>query len=160
MAHRVSATNETGVAPLTTREEASSSAAMDPTEEALRWVELVTDIQRPEGVSLQDWLRSGVVLCELVNLIAPASVARISESDMPFKQMGNIDNYVRRPPSAAAVCRHRHTTRRSWHLHALAAFSHVVGPAPHATTTTTTTDGGACRCARARSTAFRRRTSS
>ena len=99
MAHRVSATNETGVAPLTTREEASSSStAMDPTEEALRWVELVTDIQRPEGVSLQDWLRSGVVLCELVNLIAPASVARISESDMPFKQMGNIDNYVRRPP--------------------------------------------------------------
>ena len=71
---------------------------LDPKNEAIRWVELVTRTQCPEGVSLAEWLRTGVVLCKLINCISRGSVSRISESSMPFKQMGNIDNYVSSAP--------------------------------------------------------------
>ena len=66
-----------------------------PEEEALRWVEAVTTCEPPgAGEGLQQWLRSGVVLCELANTIAPGSVGRVSSSAMPFKQMENINAYT------------------------------------------------------------------
>eukprot|EP00056_Hartaetosiga_gracilis_P001801 m.47755 g.47755 ORF g.47755 m.47755 type:complete len:308 (-) comp10787_c0_seq2:118-1041(-) len=39
-------------------------------------------------------LRDGVVLCKLVNVLKPGSVARINESKMAFKQMENINNFL------------------------------------------------------------------
>jgi len=43
---------------------------------------------------LQAWLRSGVVLCELLNAIAPSAVAPPSASALRFPQMGNITAYT------------------------------------------------------------------
>lgn len=40
-------------------------------------------------------MRNGVLLCKLVNCIAPGSVKRVNESRMPFKQMENISNFLK-----------------------------------------------------------------
>jgi hypothetical protein len=43
---------------------------------------------------LHAWLRSGELLCELVNKLQPGTISRVSSSAMPFKQMENISNYI------------------------------------------------------------------
>ena len=47
----------------------------DPEEQAAWWVGAVTGRQPPGDESLQAWLKSGVVLCELINAVAPGSAA-------------------------------------------------------------------------------------
>ena len=66
----------------------------DPEEQAAWWVGAVTGREQPEGTSLQAWLRSGVVLRELMNSISPGSVQAQSTSEMPFRQMENIAAYA------------------------------------------------------------------
>ena len=66
----------------------------DPEEQAAWWVGAVTGRGQPEGTSLQAWLKSGVVLCELINTVSPGSAATPSTSEMPFRQMGNIAAYA------------------------------------------------------------------
>jgi len=75
----------------------------DPEEQAAWWVGAVTGREQPEGTSLQAWLKSGVVLCELMDLISPeeispssrgASPRAPSTSDKPFRQMENIAAYA------------------------------------------------------------------
>lgn len=44
--------------------------------------------------SLQEALKSGVVLCTLVNIIKPGCCKKPSTMAMPFKQMENIGNYL------------------------------------------------------------------
>ena len=71
----------------------------DPEEQAAWWVGTVTGREQPEGTSLQAWLESGVVLCELMNAISAGSV----EAQNPFvagllctfKQMENIAAYAK-----------------------------------------------------------------
>ena len=71
----------------------------DPEEQAAWWVGAVTGREQPEGTSLQAWLESGVVLCELMNAISAGSV----EAQNPFvagllctfKQMENIAAYAK-----------------------------------------------------------------
>ena len=41
------------------------------------------------------WLRSGVVLCTLLNALKPGSIKKISTSNMPFKQMEQISLFLR-----------------------------------------------------------------
>ena len=67
----------------------------DPEEQAAWWVGAVTGRKKPEGTSLQAWLRSGVVLRELMNSISPGSVQAQSTSEMPFRQMENIAAYAK-----------------------------------------------------------------
>jgi len=43
---------------------------------------------------LHAWLRSGELLCELINKLQPGTISRVSSSAMPFKQMENISNYI------------------------------------------------------------------
>mmetsp|Transcript_27250 Transcript_27250/g.83662 ORF Transcript_27250/g.83662 Transcript_27250/m.83662 type:complete len:302 (-) Transcript_27250:413-1318(-) len=62
-------------------------------EEVRAWIEAVTG-RECEG-TFDEWLRSGVVLCELVNKIRPGSVKKINKSSMPFMQMENVSSFVR-----------------------------------------------------------------
>ena len=45
--------------------------------------------------SLQQELKSGVVLCNLANKIKPGCCSLPSMSSMPFKQMENINSYIK-----------------------------------------------------------------
>jgi hypothetical protein len=56
------------------------------------WISAVLDTKL-EG-TLQESLKSGVVLCQLANAIRPGCCAKPSAMSAPFKQMENIGNYV------------------------------------------------------------------
>ena len=45
--------------------------------------------------NFSDSLKSGVILCRLVNSILPNTIPRIHNSSMPFKQMENISAFLR-----------------------------------------------------------------
>ncbi|EGB06553.1 hypothetical protein AURANDRAFT_29136, partial [Aureococcus anophagefferens] len=62
-------------------------------EAAEAWIEAV--IGEPMEGTFDEWLRSGVVLCKLLNGVAPGSVKKIATSAMPFKQMENISLFIR-----------------------------------------------------------------
>ena len=62
-------------------------------EEAEAWIEAVIG-EKMEG-SFDEWLRSGAVLCRVLNGVAPGSIRRIATSSMPFKQMENISLFLR-----------------------------------------------------------------
>jgi len=40
-------------------------------------------------------LKSGVLLCTFLNKLKPSSVAKINTSKMPFKEMENVDSYIK-----------------------------------------------------------------
>lgn len=44
--------------------------------------------------TLQEALKDGVTLCNLINAIAPGSVAKINQSKMAFKMMENIGKFL------------------------------------------------------------------
>ncbi|KAJ8608121.1 hypothetical protein CTAYLR_010252 [Chrysophaeum taylorii] len=62
-------------------------------DEAVTWIEAVTGL--PMEGTFDEWLRSGVVLCTLVNKISPGSVKKINKGSMPFMQMENISQFIR-----------------------------------------------------------------
>eukprot|EP00633_Aureoumbra_lagunensis_P001000 CAMPEP_0197302754 /NCGR_PEP_ID=MMETSP0890-20130614/51246_1 /TAXON_ID=44058 ORGANISM="Aureoumbra lagunensis, Strain CCMP1510" /NCGR_SAMPLE_ID=MMETSP0890 /ASSEMBLY_ACC=CAM_ASM_000533 /LENGTH=296 /DNA_ID=CAMNT_0042782441 /DNA_START=76 /DNA_END=966 /DNA_ORIENTATION=+ len=82
--------------------EASVRAAMDrklqemkpAMEEARLWIEAVTE-ERMADEKFDEWLRSGVILCKLVNKIVPNSVRKVNKGAMPFVQMENISSFIR-----------------------------------------------------------------
>lgn len=45
-------------------------------------------------VVLQEALKSGVVLCNLVNALSPGKIARVNKQNMAFKQMENIAAFI------------------------------------------------------------------
>mmetsp|Transcript_6279 Transcript_6279/g.17601 ORF Transcript_6279/g.17601 Transcript_6279/m.17601 type:complete len:463 (-) Transcript_6279:376-1764(-) len=74
---------------------AKARAKYDPQleSEARSWIEAV--IGEPLGAgSMHEELKSGEILCKLVNAIKPGSVPKISTMKTPFKQMENIGNYL------------------------------------------------------------------
>ncbi|KAL6055706.1 calponin [Balamuthia mandrillaris] len=61
--------------------------------EARQWIESVTG----EQFASEDFveaLKSGVLLCKLVNALKPGTIRTINTSSMPFKQMENIAAYI------------------------------------------------------------------
>lgn len=62
---------------------------------AMDWIAKVIGTPIPDNQeNLHGWLKSGVMLCDLINQIQPGIVVRISHSPAPFKQMENIGNYI------------------------------------------------------------------
>jgi|ERR1711988_72366 len=61
--------------------------------EARAWIEAVTG--QSIGPNFWDGLKSGVLLCEVVNRIRPGTIKKINRNNMPFMQMENIDNYIK-----------------------------------------------------------------
>jgi len=65
----------------------------DLEKEVTVWVEEVTGDKKGDQ-DFGDWLKSGVVLCNLVNSIKPGTIGKINTSSMPFKQMENITFFM------------------------------------------------------------------
>ncbi|KAF5285032.1 hypothetical protein FQR65_LT02344 [Abscondita terminalis] len=61
--------------------------------EAQEWIETILGAKFPAGQLYEDVLRDGTVLCQLINKIAPGSVAKINTSGGQFKFMENINNF-------------------------------------------------------------------
>lgn len=56
------------------------------------------DCSEPEGpgkVAFQKWLKDGTVLSVLINSLAPKSVAKVQKSEMAFKQMEQISQFLK-----------------------------------------------------------------
>jgi len=74
---------------------AKAAAKYDPNveHEAAQWVEAITNVRVVDDV----WgsLRSGQVLCQLVNQIKPGTIAKINFAGAPFKERENISNFLR-----------------------------------------------------------------
>jgi len=75
------------------------AAQFDPqrAKEALSWVESVTGESFNANYSaenMQERLKSGVILCNLINKLKPGTIPKIATSSMPFKQMENISSYI------------------------------------------------------------------
>lgn len=59
--------------------------------EVQEWIETLLGKKFPPGVSYDDLLRDGTVLCEVINKMAPGSVRKINTSGGDFKMMENIN---------------------------------------------------------------------
>jgi len=60
--------------------------------EALQWISSVTG-EHLSG-SIYESLKSGIVLCKLMNKLQPGKISKIGTGNMPFVQMENIGNYL------------------------------------------------------------------
>ena len=53
------------------------------------------DLESVESAEdVQDKLKDGIFLCQLINAIEPKTILKINESKMAFKQMENISNFL------------------------------------------------------------------
>ena len=52
----------------------SADDLQEDEDEAKAWIEAVTQLQKPDDESFEAWLRSGVVLCTLLNALKPGSI--------------------------------------------------------------------------------------
>jgi hypothetical protein len=62
--------------------------------EVRAWVSEVRGESLAEGEPLGDQLKSGVILCGLVNKIKPGTIGKFSKSKMPFPQRENIKSFI------------------------------------------------------------------
>lgn len=60
---------------------------------ARRWLEMLTGTKL--NGPLQESLKSGVILCQAINVIKPGLVRNVNISDAPFKQRENIESYLK-----------------------------------------------------------------
>lgn len=58
--------------------------------EAQRWVETVVGEKFPANSDYETSLRDGIILCKLMNRLAPGIVPRINVSGGDYKMMDNI----------------------------------------------------------------------
>ncbi|XP_026810331.1 myophilin isoform X2 [Rhopalosiphum maidis] len=61
--------------------------------EMLEWIGNVLGEAIPSNVSYEDYLKDGVVLCNLINKIAPGSVKKIQTKGSNFQLMENIQRF-------------------------------------------------------------------
>ena len=61
--------------------------------EAKLWIEAVIGESLEEG-TFHEVLKSGVILCKLINALKPGSVKKISSKKIPFMQMENVAAYL------------------------------------------------------------------
>jgi len=51
-------------------------------------------LKEPVNGDLQEYLKSGVALCKLINALKPGTITKINTGKMPFVQMENIGAYI------------------------------------------------------------------
>jgi transgelin len=61
--------------------------------EAQDWMEAILGAKFPPGESYEDALKDGIILCKLINKIAPNSVPKINTTGGQFKMMENINMF-------------------------------------------------------------------
>jgi len=57
------------------------------------WIEQVTGESRGDQ-TLHEWLKSGQVLCKLINAVKPGTIKKVNTMNAPFKQMENIKYFM------------------------------------------------------------------
>lgn len=62
--------------------------------EAQHWIETVTGERFQPGLSYEENLRDGVLLCKLMNKLQPGIIAKINTSGGDYKMMDNLSQYV------------------------------------------------------------------
>jgi hypothetical protein len=61
----------------------------------VKWVEDLVGADKAKGnQSMHEWLKSGQVLCHLLNAIKPGTVQKVNTMNTPFKQMENITLFM------------------------------------------------------------------
>ena len=60
-------------------------------QEAQEWIENVLGEKFPAGVSYEDALKDGIILCKLINKLSPGSVAKITTKGGAFALRANIE---------------------------------------------------------------------
>jgi len=67
----------------------------DPrTKEAIEFIEQVTGEKLPSS-DFQTALKNGILLCKTINKLRPGTVPKYHSSKMPFKEMENVDAYLK-----------------------------------------------------------------
>ncbi|KAJ8919062.1 hypothetical protein NQ315_016969, partial [Exocentrus adspersus] len=64
-------------------------------QEAQAWIEAVTGQRFPPGVPYEDVLRDGILLCLLMNRLAPGIISKINTSGGDYKFMDNLNQFQR-----------------------------------------------------------------
>jgi hypothetical protein len=60
-------------------------------QEAQEWIEVVLGEKFPAGLSYEDSLKDGIILCKLMNKLVPGSVAKITTKGGAFALRSNIE---------------------------------------------------------------------
>ncbi|XP_022252587.1 calponin-1-like [Limulus polyphemus] len=77
---------------------------LDQALQALDWVREVTNekLEPPnlergfeDHMDFADSLKDGIALCKLINILMPGAVPKVNEGKMPFKQMENIEMFLK-----------------------------------------------------------------
>merc|ERR1712139_95645 len=110
-------------------DEECTKHALDWLSECLKYGDLEQESGgRPEGndqKDVQGWLSTGVILCNVINIIHPGAVQKINEpSSNMFKQMENISNFLKASENYGCV---RSDLFQSVHLHPGTDIMKVVG---------------------------------
>ncbi|PBC33640.1 Muscle-specific protein [Apis cerana cerana] len=61
--------------------------------EAQQWIEQVIGEKFPAGVTYEDALRDGVLLCKLMNKLQPDLITKINTSGGDYKMMDNLNQF-------------------------------------------------------------------
>ncbi|KAJ8675016.1 hypothetical protein QAD02_010802 [Eretmocerus hayati] len=74
---------------------AKIASKRDPEQEreALEWIQTILGQKFPTGMVIEDILKDGTVLCELMNAIKPNAIPKINRSGGDFKMMENITKF-------------------------------------------------------------------
>ena len=59
------------------------------------WIETILNEERPPSLPFLDWVRDGVVLCEVMNLYFPGTIRKINRSPVAHTQIQNLQNYLK-----------------------------------------------------------------
>jgi len=80
-------------ADLKAKQEAGHDADLEA--QVVKWVEDIVGAESAKGdQSMHEWLKSGKVLCQLLNAIKPGTVKKVNTMNAPFKQMENITFFM------------------------------------------------------------------
>jgi hypothetical protein len=79
-------------ADLADKQREKASNASEAQKQAIAWITGCTGVAFSGPFAA--WLKDGTVLCKLVNTFRPGSVAKVSQSKMPFQQMENIKAFL------------------------------------------------------------------
>jgi hypothetical protein len=75
---------------------AKRAAKFSPEREkqAREWIELLIGERFDESLTFQENLKDGTKLCRLINAIMPGAIPKVQSSNMPFRQMENINHFL------------------------------------------------------------------
>lgn len=61
--------------------------------EARQWIETIIGERFPPGLSYEDALRDGIILCKLMNRLQPGIIPKINTSGGDYKMMDNLSQF-------------------------------------------------------------------